>query len=121
MDTFISYIVKSFIASAILYSYYQLVLRNKRFHSYNRFYLLTSIVISLVLPLANFRWFQIKESSNITTNRILNVISSSEIRQQAFHFQISWLLFGCSVFISISLLILLLSKIIWIYKIKQKR
>ncbi|MGN6267806.1 MAG: M56 family metallopeptidase [Ginsengibacter sp.] len=120
MDTFISYIIKSFIASAILFLYYQLVLHNKKFHSYNRFYLLTSIVISLTLPLANFRWFQIKESSNITTNKILNVISSSDIKQESFHFQINWLLIGCSVFISISLLIVLLSKIIGIYKIKQK-
>lgn len=41
---------KIFISSAILFGYYWMFLRNKRFHRYNRFYLLGIVVISLVSP-----------------------------------------------------------------------
>jgi N-acetylmuramoyl-L-alanine amidase len=36
--------------SGILYGYYWLFLRNKRFHHYNRFYLLASTVLSVIIP-----------------------------------------------------------------------
>ena len=37
------YITKVFIASGILFGYYWLFLRNKKFHHYNRFYLVGGI------------------------------------------------------------------------------
>jgi TonB-dependent SusC/RagA subfamily outer membrane receptor len=51
MKSALSYLVQVIIASGILYSYYHLVLRNKRFHQYNRFYLLAAVVISVFIPL----------------------------------------------------------------------
>ena len=47
----LAYIFQMLLCSAILYGYYHLFLRNGRFHQYNRFYLLGSIVVSLLLPL----------------------------------------------------------------------
>lgn len=44
-------IFQMLLCSAILYGYYYLFLRNERFHQYNRFYLLGSVIISLILPL----------------------------------------------------------------------
>lgn len=44
------YLVQVILASGILYGYYHLVLRNREFHEYNRFYLLSSAVISLLVP-----------------------------------------------------------------------
>ena len=47
MKPILYYLVQVIIASGILYGYYHLALRNKRFHRYNRFYLLAATVISI--------------------------------------------------------------------------
>ena len=44
------YLIQVILASGILYGYYHLVLRNREFHQYNRFYLLSAAVISLLVP-----------------------------------------------------------------------
>lgn len=49
--SFLLYFLKVVVCSGILFGYYHLFLRNKRFHHYNRFYLLGSLVLSIVLPL----------------------------------------------------------------------
>jgi len=46
-------ITKVFISSGILFSYYWLFLRNKRFHRYNRFYLIGIVLVSTVIPFIN--------------------------------------------------------------------
>ncbi|MBS1597769.1 MAG: N-acetylmuramoyl-L-alanine amidase [Bacteroidetes bacterium] len=48
---FLIYIIKMTLISGLLYSYYWFFLRNKRFHLYNRFYLLSIPVIAAILPL----------------------------------------------------------------------
>lgn len=48
--TFLLYFLKVVVCSGILFGYYYLFLRNKRFHHYNRFYLLATLVLSIVLP-----------------------------------------------------------------------
>ena len=50
MKPVLYYLVQVIIASGILYGYYHLLLRNKRFHQYNRFYLIASVVISMLIP-----------------------------------------------------------------------
>lgn len=47
----LTYFIQMIVCSGILYAYYHFFLRNERFHQYNRFYLLVSMVLSLVLPL----------------------------------------------------------------------
>lgn len=47
------YLVQVIVASGILYVYYHLFLRNKRFHQYNRFYLLSAVCISVLVPFFN--------------------------------------------------------------------
>ncbi len=64
MDAVISHVIKSALISGILYSYYLMALRNKKFHSYNRYYLLFTIGISLILPLINLKWHQIIEEQS---------------------------------------------------------
>ena len=51
MKSFAWYDLQVMICSAILMSYYFLVLRNKRFHQYNRFYLLALFFLSFLIPL----------------------------------------------------------------------
>lgn len=48
-----AYFIKVILCSGILYLYYLLALRNKKFHRYNRFYLLSAVVFSFLIPLLN--------------------------------------------------------------------
>ncbi len=45
------YLAKLVLASALLFGYYRLFLRNRVFHQYNRYYLLSATLASLILPL----------------------------------------------------------------------
>ncbi|MFV0605255.1 MAG: hypothetical protein ACK5NK_05360 [Niabella sp.] len=47
----LTYIFQMLLCSAIMYGYYYFFLRNNKFHQYNRFYLLSAVVLSIVLPL----------------------------------------------------------------------
>lgn len=48
------YLLKVFVCSGALYLYYLLALKNRLFHQWNRFYLLSATVLSIVLPLVQF-------------------------------------------------------------------
>lgn len=50
MKQALHYIIQVIFASGLLYGYYHFFLRNKKFHRYNRFYLLFATAISLVIP-----------------------------------------------------------------------
>lgn len=56
MEQLLPYLVKSVLVSGVLTAYYLIALRNRRFHVYNRFYLLSVLVLSLVLPLVRIDW-----------------------------------------------------------------
>jgi hypothetical protein len=51
------YLLKVILVSGILTGYYWVSLRNKRFHHYNRFYLVGTLLLSWGLPLLNLQWF----------------------------------------------------------------
>ncbi|MBA4166371.1 MAG: hypothetical protein H0X41_02280, partial [Chitinophagaceae bacterium] len=51
------YLIKVIACSAMLYAYYRLYLYNKTFHQWNRFYLLFSTLISLVIPFLQVKVF----------------------------------------------------------------
>ncbi|WBV61080.1 hypothetical protein PFY12_02910 [Chryseobacterium camelliae] len=59
------YILKVIICSGVLLGYYYLSLKDKTFHHYNRFYLLFSILISLLLPMIKLEDFTIEVNQNI--------------------------------------------------------
>jgi TonB-dependent SusC/RagA subfamily outer membrane receptor len=50
MNNLLYYGLQVTAASGILYGYYHFFLRNKKFHQYNRFYLLAAILISIIVP-----------------------------------------------------------------------
>lgn len=67
MSPSIAYLLKMVLVSGILYTYYHLVLRDKRFHEWNRFYLLAAVLLSITLPL-----FHIPiQAAEDTDNRLL--------------------------------------------------
>ena len=57
MTPFLTYLLKVFICSGLLTGYYYLALRNRAFHHWNRFYLLSTVLLSLTVPLFTFTIF----------------------------------------------------------------
>ncbi len=53
MKTLLFALLQIVLATGILYSYYHFFLRNKKFHQYNRFYLLAATIISVAIPFIN--------------------------------------------------------------------
>ena len=68
------YLLKTILVSGILLAYYWVALRDKKFHYYNRFYLLSSSILSLVVPLLNFDWFTVEEPVLYSSNEIVKFI-----------------------------------------------
>lgn len=53
MKTVLFYLLQVITCSGLLYGYYHLFLRNKKFHQYNRFFLLGAIMLSVLIPFIN--------------------------------------------------------------------
>jgi len=70
------YILKIILCSAILVAYYWLALRNKIFHQYNRFYLLASVMLSIILPFIQINIWSFADEASTGTIRLLKVVSS---------------------------------------------
>lgn len=51
MNSPIACLLKMVLVSGVLYAYYHAVLRDKRFHQWNRFYLLAAALLAVTLPL----------------------------------------------------------------------
>ena len=69
-------ILKLVLTSGLLYSYYHLFLRNRRFHNYNRFYLLGALLLSVVIPFlaipVDFLWQGRPPAAALRTLRIIS-------------------------------------------------
>jgi len=66
-----SYLVKSMILSGIFFGYYSLFLKNTIYHAYNRFYLLASMALSLVIPFIKLSMFSITEEQAAGAKQVL--------------------------------------------------
>jgi len=75
MHALLSYFLQVSICSGILYGYYHFFLRNKRFHQYNRFYLLGSLVLSLLVPLLNIPVYftEAEKESSVVLNTLVSL------------------------------------------------
>ncbi len=56
MSSTLYYFLQVILCSGIMVGYYWLVLRNNRFHQYNRFYLLAIAFFSWIVPLIKIQW-----------------------------------------------------------------
>ena len=72
---FLFYAAKVTACSAILFGYYFFFLRNRKFHQYNRFYLLLSTAFSVVFPLIYIPVFNTATATADTLITTLKVIS----------------------------------------------
>ncbi|SFM99633.1 BlaR1 peptidase M56 [Chryseobacterium oleae] len=90
METVLLYFGKVILSSGVMYLYYQLSLKDKTFHHYNRFYLLGAMVISLLLPLIRVDDFTIEVNSNLymLLDKIQNFNSEKNIDNGHIYFRI---------------------------------
>lgn len=124
MPTIELFLIKSIITSGVLLACYWLFLRNNHFHVYNRFYLLATLVISIVIPFIHIDWHIIHTSQNIVPIKLLNVINSNEREKEIFIKQTtSFNLYNIILFvyaiISCSFLAILIYRINKILKLKR--
>jgi TonB-dependent SusC/RagA subfamily outer membrane receptor len=78
MIAFAYYLLKVTICSGILYGYYLLALRNRIFHHWNRYYLLSIILLSLLLPLISIPIVQeVKQAPNEAV-RMLEIVTTGD-------------------------------------------
>ena len=76
MLPFVYYLFKVIICSGILFGYYWLMLRNKIYHRYNRFYLLATVVLSMAMPLIQIDIWH-KAEAPAQTIKLLQVVTGS--------------------------------------------
>jgi hypothetical protein len=114
------YVLKSIFISGIFMGYYLVALRNKSFHSYNRFYLLLSMAGSLLIPFFNFSWFTIEKKAIPVSSLQLNFIATPVADNTATAF--SWLNVAIYLTIGISLFLIAFFSInvIKVYQLKRR-
>src|SRR5450432_2498898 len=78
MITLAWYLLKVIMCSGILCGYYYAALRNKIFHRWNRFYLLASVILALVVPLMKINIFQRPDTDKGTVVRMLQTINNGD-------------------------------------------
>jgi TonB-dependent SusC/RagA subfamily outer membrane receptor len=119
METVYIYILKSILVSGILLGYYWMALRNTRFHHYNRFYLIATMFLSLVLPAIDLNWFTLQEPEGLSAKQLLLFIDqpgSIALSEAAFPWE--KLLFISILLVSFSLVAFFAYGIYKIYRIK---
>lgn len=114
------YLIKTILISGIFVAYYWLALRNKKFHYYNRFYLLSASVISLIAPLLNFDWFSIEEPVLYGSYEVMQYVLP--VSKSSISDQLNWMDFVLtgSVLIGIILVTMLCIQIVKIQILKKK-
>jgi len=120
MDAITAYVAKNILASGLLFGYYCLALRNKKFNCYNRFYLLTAIALSLVLPLLKFTWLGVQATPETAAGQVFILIGAPNKAHVPVHFPPVWLAYAVALIISFALCMILVLKIAWIYRLKNR-
>lgn len=90
MEALIFYFGKVTICSGVMFLYYRLSLKDKTFHHYNRFYLLSAMLISILLPLIKVEDFTIEVNENlfVLLNKLQNLNTNKTISHDDIYFRI---------------------------------
>jgi hypothetical protein len=113
-DTFI-YLLKSMIYAGIFFGYYSLFLKNTIYHSYNRYYLLASMALSVVFPCVTITYSPISKEQVAANPALKYLMYGSTAPVQETH--IPWDLIAMGV-ISVLLLSYLVYSILRIFRLK---
>ncbi|MBW3523503.1 M56 family metallopeptidase [Chryseobacterium sp. NKUCC03_KSP] len=96
MEALIFYFIKVIICSGVMFLYYQLSLKDKTFHHYNRFYLLSAMLISILLPLIKVEDFtiEVNEDLFVLINKLQNLNTNNTISHDYIYFRIIYSALG---------------------------
>lgn len=119
-QTVLLYLLKSILISGIFLAYYWIALRDKKFHYYNRFYLLTASLISLIAPLLNFNWFSVEEPVLYGSSELIQFVLPKTNGNNGIHLDLADYVIVIAGLITLILLGLLLMHIIKIQLLKKK-
>ena len=112
-DTFI-YLLKSMIYAGIFFGYYSLFLKNTIYHSYNRYYLLAAMALSIVFPMVHLT-LGVYEEDVAATPALKYLMYGSTAPVQETH--LPWDIIAMGV-ISVLLLSYLAYSVIRIFRLK---
>ncbi len=114
------YFLQVILCSAIMMGYYWMALRNKKFHQYNRFYLMAVALLSWTVPLIKIQWIT-TQASEQQVIRFLSVVAdnNSEIEavvgSKGFHWSLEGIAGFVYVLIAAFLLFILIRAFYRIY------
>lgn len=118
MESILLYFGKMILCSAVMFAYYLLFLKDKTFHHYNRFYLLSSVVVSLVLPLIKVSYFTIETNKNLYL--LLSGFNQNQSQTTNYDITIYSVFYTIIGVVSVALLIRLILGILKINSIKNQ-
>ena len=125
MITLAWYLLKVIICSGILCSYYFLALRNKIFHRWNRFFLLASVILALVVPVMKINIFQKPDEDKGTVIKMLQSINYGdevviEYGRKGFHINSELITESAYILISAIFLTIFFIALYKIIRLKKK-
>ncbi len=118
MEPILLYFGKMILCSVVMFAYYLLFLKDKTFHHYNRFYLLFSVVISMILPLVKVSYFTIETNKNLYL--LLSRFNETQNQTNNYDITIYSIFYTIIGVVSVILLIRLIVGIIRIQSIKKQ-
>lgn len=89
MQTTIYYFLQVVFCSAIMMGYYWLVLRDNKFHQYNRFYLLAIAALSWMVPLIKIHWNETNFSEDTNIYYLLSAVAANNTEIES-SFKLNW-------------------------------
>ncbi len=123
MQTMLIFIAKSIVISSLLFIYYWVFLRNKKLHQFNRFYLLSIPVVSLLLPNMHFEWYNVATSSTDGAFTILQAMKGTDEAETMLpastYFNMDKFILYSYAVVSLFFLTVLALRIAWILKLKR--
>ncbi|MFM7019448.1 MAG: M56 family metallopeptidase [Aquirufa sp.] len=84
------YLLKSTILSGIFFGYYSLFLKNTIYHAYNRFFLLGSMLLSLLIPFIKLSMFTYtpEELADVQALRIMTQLPAAPVAPSEFAWEV---------------------------------
>jgi N-acetylmuramoyl-L-alanine amidase len=124
MHPFIIILLRSVACSGVLFAYYLLLLKNRKLHMYNRYYLLIATLISLTVPFVHFEWYSVAPSSSPAVV-LLDAINYGDVIDPAPltatpSISAEQIFGGIYLLVSTYLLLILIIRIQWVYRLKRK-
>lgn len=125
MHPLITFLLKSIFISALLYGYYLAFLRNRKMHSFNRFYLLSLIAGSIIIPMLHFQLHTPAGTLMGTSVKLLQAINVPDEQEIVQHSTISFFTVENCIIMAyaltaLAILSVAIYKVVWVYKLKSK-